>query len=103
LTALSSRQLSQHEQADSKPDATTEAVRAVLREVLGLGQRADALNASTALLGDLPELDSMAVATVLTALEEKLGILIDDMDISAESFETFGNLVELVRSKAVAD
>lgn len=103
MTALSSNPPCGHGQTDSKSDSTTEAVRNVLRDVLGLGQRADALLASTALLGDLPELDSMAVATVLTALEDKLGILIDDMDIDAESFETFGNLVELVRSKAAAD
>jgi acyl carrier protein len=74
-------------------------VRDVLRNVLGLGQRAQALTADTPLLGDLPELDSMAVATVLTGLEERFDIMINDDDISAESFESFGNLVEMVRSK----
>lgn len=95
-------------QTDKRPshsnsDRTTEAVREVLREVLGLGQRAQALTSGTRLLGDLPELDSMAVATVLIALEERCGILIDDGDISADTFETFGNLVEMVRSKVSLD
>jgi acyl carrier protein len=86
-------------QSHNKADAVREEVRAVLRDVLGLGQRAQSLEDDTLLLGDLPELDSMAVATVLTALEERFDILIDDGDISAEAFETFGNLVDLVRSK----
>jgi acyl carrier protein len=86
-------------QIHSNTDPTTEAVRDVLRNVLGLGTRAQALMADTPLLGDLPELDSMAVATVLTGLEERFDIIINDDDISAESFESFGNLVEMVRSK----
>lgn len=86
-------------QSHSKADAVREEVRAILQEVLGLGQRAQALEDTTLLLGDLPELDSMAVATVLTALEERFDILIDDGDITAASFETFGNLVDLVRAK----
>ena len=53
----------------------------------------------TRLLGDLPELDSMAVLTVITGLEDHFGIVIEDDDISAETFELVGNLVSLVRDK----
>ncbi len=89
-------------EAHSKTDSVREEVRATLRDVLGLGQRADGLHDDTLLLGDLPELDSMAVATVLMALEERLDIIIDDGDIDAEAFETFGNLVALVKTRVVA-
>jgi acyl carrier protein len=71
-------------------------VRHLLGHVLGLGNRAAQLEAGTALLGSLPELDSMAVATILTAIEERFGILIDDNNISADIFETLGSLTQFV-------
>ncbi len=89
--------------AQQDTNSTIEAgVRAVLTEVLGLGQRGAALKADTALLGDLPELDSMAVATVLTALEEHFDLLINDGDLSAETFETLGSLTDFVRQMVPA-
>lgn len=80
----------------------TEQVRDVLRNTLQLGVKADAIEASTPLLGNLPELDSMAVATLVAALEEQFDIYIEDDEISAETFETFGNLCDFVNKKAVA-
>ena len=53
----------------------------------------------TALLGAIAEFDSMAVLAVITALEEQLGIAVDDDEISAEVFETFGSLQSFVSSK----
>jgi acyl carrier protein len=79
-----------------------QAVKNILTEVLGLGQRGAALTADTALLGGLPELDSMAVATVLTALEEKFDILIDDGELSAETFDTLGSLTQFVHQLITA-
>jgi acyl carrier protein len=76
-----------------------EQVRAVLRDTLQLGARGDRLTRSTALLGSLPELDSMAVITVIAALEERFGILVDDDDISAETFATLGSLADFVDQK----
>jgi len=64
----------------------------VLRDVLRLGARADAFTAATPLLGSVPELDSMAVAELLTALEERFEVRVDDDTISAETFETVGSL-----------
>jgi acyl carrier protein len=81
---------------------TIENVRNILKDVLQLGQRADGLEASTSLFGSLPEFDSVAVVTVLTALEDRFGIMIEDDDISAETFETVGNLSAFVDQKLAA-
>ena len=85
---------------DHKEIETT--VRAVLRDVLGLSQdRADALRSETPLFGALPELDSMAVAGLLTELEERLGIMIEDDEVDGEMLETFGALVRFAEAKAI--
>lgn len=52
-----------------------------------------------ALLGEIPELDSMAVVSIITSLEEEFGIMIDDDDISAETFATLGSLADYVEEK----
>lgn len=75
-------------------------VRALLRDVLSLSQeRADAFGADTPLFGALPELDSMAVAGLLTEMEDRFDILIEDEDIDGDTFETFGTLVAFLRAK----
>ena len=53
------------------------------------------------MFGALPEFDSMAVATLLTGLEDRLAILIEDDDVEAEDFETFGTLLAFVRRKVL--
>lgn len=78
----------------------TKPMRDLLRDVLGLSQeRVDAFDAGTPLFGALPELDSMAVATLLTEMEDRFGILIEDDDVDGETFETFGTLVAFAESK----
>ena len=76
-----------------------------VRESLGLSLQMQAkamdFTEHTRLLGDLPELDSMAVLTIIGGLEEHFGIVVEDDDVSAETFETVGNLVTLVREKLV--
>ncbi|MFY9351140.1 MAG: acyl carrier protein [Sphingobium sp.] len=75
-------------------------LRALLRDTLGLSQdRVDGFAADTPLFGALPELDSMAVAGVLTEMEDRFGILIDDEDIDGDTFESFGSLLAFARSK----
>ncbi|WP_434405698.1 acyl carrier protein [Sphingobium sp. DN12] len=75
-------------------------VRALLRDVLSLSQeRADGFEADTPLFGALPELDSMAVAGLLTEMEDRFDILIEDEDIDGDTFETFGTLVTFLRAK----
>jgi acyl carrier protein len=78
---------------------TKETVRNVLAATLQVGDRAQKWDDHTKLLGAIPELDSMAVVTVLTELEERLGIEVPDDEISADTFETFGALVAFVESK----
>lgn len=77
-------------------------LRAVLADTLGIArERVDGFTEATALFGALPEFDSMAVATLLTALEERLGILIEDDDIDAEMLETYGALLTFAKGKAL--
>ncbi len=77
-------------------------VRAVLRDVLGLSdERVAAFLDDTPLFGALPELDSMAVAGVLTELEDRLGIVIEDDDIDGDTMENFASLVHFASSKAL--
>jgi len=77
-----------------------QAVRDILRDVLSLGARADRLQSDSPLLGAVPELDSMAVASVIAALEDRFGITVDDDEISGATFATFGSLVGFVESKS---
>ena len=74
-------------------------VRDILRDVLSLGARADRFEPGTALLGAVPELDSMAVVGVIAALEDRFGFTVDDDEISGATFATFGSLVDFVASK----
>ena len=80
-------------------DAT---LRAVLVDVLGLKrEQVAAFDETTPLFGALPEFDSMAVAGLLTELEERLGILIEDDDVNADMLETYGSLLTFARAKAL--
>jgi len=76
-----------------------EDVKSILGETLGIGARAQALAPDSPLLGAIPEFDSMAVLTVLTAIEEHFDVQIEDDDVSAEIFETVGTLAGFVAQK----
>ena len=82
--------------------ALLEDVKAVLRESLDLGERAAAFDAATPLFGSLPELDSMAVVTLVTALEDRFDLMVDDDEITAEVFDTVGSLTAFVERKLAA-
>jgi acyl carrier protein len=80
-------------------DAT---LRAVLVDVLGLrAERVAGFTEATELFGALPEFDSMAVAGLLTELEERLGILIEDHEVDADMLESYGALHIFLRAKAL--
>ncbi|PTN11805.1 acyl carrier protein [Nitrosomonas aestuarii] len=71
----------------------------IVRDVLVLGDRADDFSESTALMGDIPEFDSMSVVAIITALEEEYGCVFEDDEITADVFKTIGSLTQLVESK----
>ena len=83
---------------------TDRLLRKVLTDVLGLkpGQ-ADEFTAQTGLFGHLPELDSMAVAGLLTEMEDRLDIVIEDDEVDGELLESFGSLLEFAQTKRGED
>jgi acyl carrier protein len=75
-------------------------LRSVLVDILGLSPaRAEALDDDSGLFGTLPELDSMAVANLLTELEDRLGIIVEDDERDGEMLESFGNLKHFLNAK----
>jgi acyl carrier protein len=74
-------------------------VVSVLDRVLNLKGRGAGFRADTALLGAIPELDSMAVVAVITSLEERFGFAVDDDEIDGAIFATVGALVGFVEGK----
>ena len=77
------------------------ALRQLLVETLGLpAARVDTFDDSTELFGALPEFDSMAVANLLTGIEESFSVLIEDSDVEAEDFASFGSLKAFVERLA---
>ena len=89
-----------HDTANRAHDETDARLRAILRDVLGLqAAQVAAFDADTGLFGALPELDSMAVAGLLTEMEDRLEIVIDDDEVDGELLETYGNLLAFARAK----
>lgn len=76
-----------------------EELKAIVAGILQVGDRLDSLGPDSALLGGVPEFDSMAVVSILTTIEENYGVEIDDDEVSAEIFESLGSLLEFVNSK----
>ena len=74
-------------------------VLAVVDETLSLKGRALGFTDETPMLGAIPELDSMAVVAILTSLEDRFGIAVDDDDVDGSTFETVGALVGFVTAK----
>jgi acyl carrier protein len=77
-------------------------VKDILADVLSLGEAKNTLKADSALLGSIPELDSMAVVHLITALEDHFGFTVEDDEISASTFATLGSLSAFVESKMAA-
>lgn len=77
-------------------------VLGVLDEVLSLGGRASSFTRHTPLLGAIPELDSMAVVSLITTLEDRFGIVVDDDEIDGATFATVGSLADFVDGKVTA-
>ena len=76
------------------------AVLQTLDDVLTLGGRTRQWTRDTPLLGAVPELDSMAVVSLLTELAARFEITIDDDDFSGAVFESVGTLSDFVSERA---
>lgn len=77
-------------------------LRSILCDVLGLNaDDVETFDGDTGLFGHLPELDSMAVAGLLTEMEDRMDIIIDDDDVDGEMLETFGGLLAFAEAKAI--
>lgn len=83
---------------------TDQVLRQILVDILGLdAERVAGFERATGLFGHIPELDSMAVATLLTEMEDRLGIIIDDDEVDGELLDTYGSLLAFARAKRETD
>ena len=84
----------------NEPETLDVELKSIMADVLGIEtEQADALNTDSGLFGHLPELDSMAVAGLLTEIEDRLDIVIEDEDLDGEVLETYGGLLAFVEAK----
>lgn len=75
-------------------------LKSIIADVLGIdADQANELGADSGLFGHLPELDSMAVAGLLTEMEDRLDIVIEDDDVDGEMLETYGGLLAFAETK----
>jgi acyl carrier protein len=74
-------------------------VKSLLVETLGIEDRENTITSSTALFGNLPELDSLAVVELVTAIEDHFGVVVDDSEFTGDTFETLGSLAAFVDGK----
>ena len=74
-------------------------VVSILDDVLSLDGRGRSFTRETALLGAIPELDSMAVVALITSMEERFGFFVDDDEIDGSAFATVGTLTDFVHGK----
>jgi len=81
-------------------DVEQEVIR-TLRSVLSLDPRKVPLRAESPLLGSIAELDSMAVVSILTAIEERFDIVVADDEVDGRTFASVGSLSRFVQSKIV--
>ncbi len=80
---------------------TQKEVLRLLDEVLSLNGRSASFDRDTPLLGAIPELDSMAVMSIITGLEEQLGVMVSDDEFDGSIFATVGSLTDFVAAKLV--
>ena len=84
------------------PSELLPAVRELLAEVLALPNGGAALQPGTPLFGSLPEFDSMSVIHLVTGIERRFGITVEDAEVSAELFETVGSMMTFIARKQAA-
>ena len=78
---------------------TRQRLLALLDRTLNLNGRSSTFSDDTALMGSVPELDSMGVVSLITAFEDQFGFSVEDDEIDGSVFETFGTLLSFVETK----
>jgi acyl carrier protein len=81
--------------------STLDEVKGLVAEVLGIEDRLDSMDGSTGMLGSMPELDSLAVVGLVTAIEERFGFEVEQADFTADVLETLGTLASFVDANRV--
>lgn len=76
--------------------ATLDEIKNLVAKTLSIEDRIDSIDASTPLLGEMPELDSLAVVEIAAGIEAKFHFQVDDTNLTAEVFETLGSLAAFV-------
>lgn len=79
-----------------------EEVKIILSDTLNVANMRQSLHAESPLLGNIPELDSMAVISLIAALEDHFGICMADDEINGATFATLGSLAEFIGQKMAA-
>ncbi|MEK7779117.1 MAG: acyl carrier protein [Pseudomonadota bacterium] len=74
-------------------------VKKIIKRTLVLSDQYDAMTTNTYLLGNIPELDSVSIVSIILALEKEFSISIHDDEISAATFKTLGTLVQFIQKK----
>lgn len=75
-------------------------LKSIISDVLAIdAESVNEFGRDTGLFGHLPELDSMAVAGLLTEMEDRFGFVIEDDDIDGEMLETYGGLLDFATFK----
>ncbi len=74
-------------------------IRGLIGSVIGDAELAGRLDEHSALLGALPELDSMAVVNLMLGMERLFGFTVDDDEVEMEIFETVGSLRAFAQNK----
>jgi len=79
----------------TKADITLE-IKQLLIDTLSLDIQPNEMDDDALLLGDIPEFDSMAIVSVITALEENYNFTSADDELTADVFESIPTVVEFV-------
>lgn len=74
-------------------------IKTLLDDVLHLQGKTASWTKDTPLLGNLPELDSLAVVEVIAGMEKTFGFHIEDDEINAEMMTSLASLTHFVEEK----
>ena len=74
-------------------------IKQLLIDTLSLSTSVEQIEDDLLLLGNIPEFDSMAIVSIITALEEEFAFVADDDDLTAEVFESVASIVQFVEER----